>query len=214
MKKISLSVAACVIFLTLMSDAFGQTASNPDVDQVVQLNNQVLAFNKRGQYSQSVELGIKVLKLSEDTLGSDNPNTARILNNLGVAYDGLGDFANAEPLLQRGLVIREKSLGSEDPITAESVNDLAAHYQKMGAFANADKVVRKCGEASKIRNANLPIEPQNGLSRRLSLAFRDTVTPPKIGLSYGNTKSTRPRRARSINRHFQTGVFTTSSNRR
>ena len=56
MKRVSLSVAACVIVLTLTSNAFGQTASNPDVDKVVQLNNQVLAFNRRGQYSQAVEL--------------------------------------------------------------------------------------------------------------------------------------------------------------
>jgi len=64
-----------------------EVTSGQEVQQVRALNAQVLQLYQRGQYAQALTLALKALKLSEDTLGSENADTAECLNNVGGMYD-------------------------------------------------------------------------------------------------------------------------------
>lgn len=105
------------------------------------LNNQVLRLHQQGQYAQALALAVKALKLSEDTLGPENAETADCLNNLGGMYQSLGDYTNAETMFERGLVIREKVLGPEHQFTARNLMNLGSCYMQMGKYAKAEPLL-------------------------------------------------------------------------
>jgi tetratricopeptide (TPR) repeat protein len=79
-----ISIVSCAFFCVWTVDAVGQ-----GVREVEALNQQVLRLHKQGQYAQALELATKALKLSEDTLGPENAETADCLNNLGGMYQSL-----------------------------------------------------------------------------------------------------------------------------
>jgi tetratricopeptide (TPR) repeat protein len=130
------SIVSCAILLAWMSDASGQ-----DVNEVEALNNQVLQLHQQGQYAQALALAIKALKLSEDTLGPEHPETATCLNDLGGMYQSLGDYTNAETMFERGLEIREKVLGPEHQFTARNLMNLGSLYVQMGKYTNAEPLL-------------------------------------------------------------------------
>src|SRR5437764_13126012 len=110
MKRDLSSISVWVVLLTLESNIFGQTASNPDVDKVTRMDNQIGALYHQGQSTQALALAIQTLKLSEDTLGPEHPMTTTCLNDLGWMYQNLGQYTNAEPVFKRCLEIRERIL--------------------------------------------------------------------------------------------------------
>src|SRR5437016_5987624 len=57
----------CVIFLMSFSRLYAQ-----NIQEVQSMNNHVLALLNRGEYTQAMPLGLKVLKLSEDSLGPES----------------------------------------------------------------------------------------------------------------------------------------------
>jgi tetratricopeptide (TPR) repeat protein len=131
-----ISIFSCAILLLLASDASGQ-----DVQEVEVLNQQVLQLHQRGQYAQALALAVKALKLSEDTLGPGNAETADCLNNLGGMYQSLSDYTNAETMFERGLIIREKVLGPEHQFTARNLVNLGSVYMQMGKYAKAEPLL-------------------------------------------------------------------------
>src|SRR2546422_11191369 len=109
--RIHLRLNALPAIVLLFSSLHAQ-----NIEEVESMNNQVLALLHQGQYTQSMTLGLKALKLSEDSLGPEHPTTADSLNNLGGLYETMGDYAEAEPLFQRALKIRrseERRVGKE-----------------------------------------------------------------------------------------------------
>jgi CHAT domain-containing protein len=130
--------ALCAILFFSVSSLHAQ-----NVHEVESMNNQVLALLNQGQYTQSMALALKALKLSEDSLGSEHPTTADSLNNLGGLYETLGDYAKAEPLFLRALKIREKALGPEHQFTARNLGNLGVLYLKMGQNAKAEPLLQR-----------------------------------------------------------------------
>ena len=135
------TIAAGATLLFWGPNVLGQTASNPEVDKVEAMNGQILALYRQGQYTQALDLAVKALKLSEDTLGPEHPETATCLNDLGGMYENLGDYTNAEAMFKRGLEIREKVLGPEHPFTARSLQNLGSIYTQMGQYTNAEPLL-------------------------------------------------------------------------
>jgi tetratricopeptide (TPR) repeat protein/CHAT domain-containing protein len=123
--------------------AWGPLVSAESVEEVESLNNRVSALYDQGKYAEAVALGIKVLKIAEESLGPEHPTTATSLNNLAVMYKAAGDYAKAVPLSERGLKIREKVLGPEHPFTARSMNNLANLYGEMGQYTNAEPLFQR-----------------------------------------------------------------------
>jgi tetratricopeptide (TPR) repeat protein len=131
-----ISIVFCGVLLAWASDVSGQ-----DVNEVEALNNQVLQLHQQGQYKEALALAVKALKLSEDTLGPEDPETATCLNDLGGMYQSLGDYTNAETMFERGLAIREKVLGPEHQYTARNLMNLGSVYMQMGKYTNAEPLL-------------------------------------------------------------------------
>jgi tetratricopeptide (TPR) repeat protein len=76
-------------------------------------------------YDQAQPLYERALKIREDVLGAEHPDTAASINMLGVLLHERGDFDRAEALYKRALEIREKLLGSHHRDTATTLNNCA-----------------------------------------------------------------------------------------
>ncbi len=132
-----------VLSLLILAQLSLSSLQAQSVDEVETMNNQVLTLLRQRQYAQSMELGLKALKLSEDSLGPEHATTATSLNNLAAVYEATGDYAGAEPLFLRALKIREKALGPEDPLTARNLGNLGGLYLKMGKYPNAEEFFQR-----------------------------------------------------------------------
>ena len=108
------------------------------------LRNQIGDYlRSRAQFSAASEHLHIGLRLREQALGSDHPDTAGSLNNLASLYEAQGHYAKAEPFFRRSLEIREKTLGPDHPDTARSLNNLAGLYWKQGHYAKAEPLFRR-----------------------------------------------------------------------
>ncbi len=67
----------------------------------------------------------RVLKISEDLLGPEHPDTVTALNKLVDLYATQGNFSAALPLAERVLAIREKVLGPKHSDTISAFDTLA-----------------------------------------------------------------------------------------
>jgi tetratricopeptide (TPR) repeat protein len=79
----------------------------------------------------------RALRIREQVLGAEHPDTATSLNNLGSLLQDLGDLAGAHPYYERALRINEQVLGGEHPDTALSLNNLGSLLQDQGDLAGA-----------------------------------------------------------------------------
>lgn len=108
-----------------------------------ELNTQVIEFFQAGRYEEAIVLAERVLKLKEQVLGPDHPNTAASLNILAALHQAMGRYEEAETFYQRTLVIVEKQLGSDHPNTITSLNNLAVLYEAMGRYREAESLFQQ-----------------------------------------------------------------------
>ena len=97
----------------------------------------------RGLYREAGPLLKRALKIFEEQLGGEHPDTALSLNNLAALYDAQGKYGEAEPLYKRALKIREEQLGGEHPDTAQSLNNLAVLYKAQGKYGEAEPLYKR-----------------------------------------------------------------------
>src|SRR5205807_1216345 len=83
------------------------------------------------------------LKIHEQQLGPEHPDTANSLNNLAGLYNNQGKYEQAEPLLVRALEIREQQLGADHPDTAGSLYCLAYLYQHQKKYEQAEPLYKR-----------------------------------------------------------------------
>ena len=96
-----------------------------------------MLYEDLGAYDQALPLQQRALKIYEQTVGPEHPDTAGSLNNLAGLYKAMGAYDQALPRYRRALKIREKVLGPDHIDTAASLNNLAGVYQAMGAYERA-----------------------------------------------------------------------------
>jgi CHAT domain-containing protein/tetratricopeptide (TPR) repeat protein len=77
-------------------------------------------------------LAQRALRIREQVLGPEHPDTAASLRLLGYLYTEMGNHHQALRLLQRSLQIEEKVLGAEDVATAYTLAHLGRLYGQMG----------------------------------------------------------------------------------
>ncbi len=93
---------------------------------------------ERAQYEQAEPLLQQALRIYEEVLGPEHPDTARTLNSLAILYQNQGKYEQAEPFYQRALWTRERMLGNEHLDTADTLNGLAILYQNQGKYEQAE----------------------------------------------------------------------------
>lgn len=107
------------------------------------LNEAVRYLYERAQYTQVESLFKRALKICEQKLGLEHPDTAAILNDLTMLYHDQGKYEQAETLYQRALAIWEQQLGSEHPDTAQSLHNLAGLYRAQGQYEQAEPLYQR-----------------------------------------------------------------------
>src|ERR1039457_1476176 len=65
--------------------------------------------------TQAGPLLLRALKIREEALGPDNPETGTALNNLGSFYASTGDYTKGKDLLERSLQQTQRVLGTNHP---------------------------------------------------------------------------------------------------
>ncbi len=100
-------------------------------------------LENRGRYWEGEPLLHSVLRICEETLGPDDPQTAQGLSHLARIYWRQGQYEKAEVLMQRALTIRERVLGPEHLETADSLNSLAQIYLDKGQYEQAEPLAQR-----------------------------------------------------------------------
>ena len=90
-----------------------------------------------GEYEKALPLFKNFLKIREEVLGKNHPNTAASYNNLAVLYESMGEYEKALPLSKNSLKISEEVLGKNHSNTAASYNNLAGFYRSMEEYEKA-----------------------------------------------------------------------------
>jgi tetratricopeptide (TPR) repeat protein len=82
------------------------------------------------------------LKLAEEALGPDHPDTLMVRNNLADDYRERGRLAEAIALFEAVLPARERVLGPDHPDTLTTRDQLADAYEAAGAYAKLEPLTR------------------------------------------------------------------------
>eukprot|EP00930_Biecheleria_cincta_P047174 TRINITY_DN3264_c0_g2_i2.p1 TRINITY_DN3264_c0_g2~~TRINITY_DN3264_c0_g2_i2.p1 ORF type:complete len:1048 (+),score=194.42 TRINITY_DN3264_c0_g2_i2:117-3260(+) len=125
----------------------------------------------------------QTLKVSEDKLGTEHPETLRIADNLAIAFRDFCYFQEAEALLRQTLKVREAKLGPEDRETLTNAESLAMILQGRGEFSEAKDLL---GHALKVREREFGLEHPETLTTAERLAMVLTDWADIIGASLLN----------------------------
>ncbi len=110
------------------------------------LNRIATYFWARAEYEAAKPLHERALKVREQTLGRDHPDTAISLNNLAVLLQDSGDLEGAQTLCERALNIRQRVLGANHPDTATSLNNLGRLRQAQAQMDQAKNLFERALE--------------------------------------------------------------------
>ena len=105
-------------------------------------------LNKYAYYEDSIEVNLRLIRLSEETNGQ-NGLTADSYNNIGVVYNNLGDYDKALEYHNKALEIRKAVLGENHADTAASYNNIGSVYDDFGEYDKALEYYNKSLEITK-----------------------------------------------------------------
>ncbi len=106
-------------------------------------NNLAGLYRSQGDYQKAEEFYLKALKIREEVLGTNHPDTATTYNNLALLYRSQGDYQKAEEFYLKALKITEEILGTNHPDTATTYNNLAGLYYLQGDYQKAEEFYLK-----------------------------------------------------------------------
>lgn len=134
-----------------------------------------IAMNE-GRFDDAEPLYIEALRLTEQQVGKDHPDTATILQTLGDAYLHVSRFAEAIPYYQQLLVVGETLLGDSHPNVANVLYKLSKCYDEVGDRHSA---ISHAGRALDVaRRCFPPDHPNLGLLRELYQALMKPASQP------------------------------------
>ena len=96
-------------------------------------------YQQAGEFSAAIAAGTKLLKIREERLGNEHPQTVAALTDLGSVFGAIGDYARAKPLLTQALDYWRKYKPSQPLQVARVLNDLGVVERATGSYADAEK---------------------------------------------------------------------------
>jgi tetratricopeptide (TPR) repeat protein len=100
-------------------------------------------YLERGKAAQAQGYLERSRTLSEQLLGTENEDTARVYRALGKCYIALGRSADAESLLKHACTVSEKAAGATDLTVGYSLELLGDLYAAQGKTAEAESCFEK-----------------------------------------------------------------------
>ncbi|MCH7517539.1 MAG: tetratricopeptide repeat protein [Candidatus Dadabacteria bacterium] len=132
------------------------------------------AYFHLGEYSYSIEILDRVLKIAEKNLETENLLFARILSDQSVSYQYLSYFKKSKELAIKALEIKKKLLGKDDPSIAITLNALGIisefgeknYIEALSYYQEALAIEKKAYGTNRIAAA-LYLENIGGVYKRL-----------------------------------------------
>ncbi|KAF8530242.1 hypothetical protein BU17DRAFT_78873 [Hysterangium stoloniferum] len=120
-----------------------------------------------GRWTDAEQLEVQVLKVREQLLGTEHPDTLTARANLAGTYHHLGRWTDAEQLEVQVLKAREQLLGTEHPDTLNARANLAGTYHHLDRWTDAEQLEV---QVLKAREQLLGTEHPDTVSAKASLA--------------------------------------------
>ncbi len=98
-------------------------------------------YTTQGQHTRAESLYQRLLKLQENSLGTENPRLSPTLNQLAQTQAALNQSTQAQSLYRRILVLQEKDLDFQG--LASTLNKLADLHRAREDYARADSLARR-----------------------------------------------------------------------
>lgn len=124
-------------------------------------------FYWQGQFTEAVELQLRVLAIREEGGQKEDPATLRIMSRLGANYRQLGQFERGEELLLRTLDLQKKVIGERHPDTLTTMSYIATVYQYQRRLIEAEQLE---SEILKLRKVVLHERHQDTIRSMANLA--------------------------------------------
>lgn len=102
-----------------------------------ELNQEMAALFKKGQYDDAIKIAEEALEVAEKTFGKKHPYTSVSLNNLAMLHTARGDYAKAESIYEQSLKIAEDILGKNHPQLISILENMAKCCDEMGEYDKA-----------------------------------------------------------------------------
>ena len=96
----------------------------------------------RGEFKSAMKMGRESVRIRQQFLKIEHPDTLHSMNNLAVVLNTQGKYDEAEKLHRQTLQLREKVLDKEHPNTLDSMNNLALVLNTQGKYDGAEKLHR------------------------------------------------------------------------
>jgi tetratricopeptide (TPR) repeat protein len=113
------------------------------------LTNITWYMGMKGKFGVARESAANAVRVREQGLGKDNPDTLKSLNVLALALRDQGKYDEAEKIHRRVLGEREKELGVQHLDTLTSMNHLAVVLHNQGKYSEAEKLAQRALEGRK-----------------------------------------------------------------
>ena len=101
------------------------------------LNGLANLYREQGKYEQAEPLYQRALRIREQQLGLEHPETAEIIHDLARSWEVQGNSEEASIWYARALAVREQALGTHHPKTTETRTHLIALLHALGQHEQA-----------------------------------------------------------------------------
>ena len=103
-------------------------------------------FENIGNPAKGLEYMEKALKIRQQVLGENHPDTAASYNNLGYSYENLGNHEKGLEYMTKALKIRQQVLGEEHLDTVVSYFNVGSCYERINEHEKAKSYLEKARE--------------------------------------------------------------------
>ncbi|KAL2197093.1 hypothetical protein P885DRAFT_68976 [Corynascus similis CBS 632.67] len=137
-------------------DSEGTGSRDEEAGKATLLHSVAKFFSYRGQWKDAERLQLEAVKIREEVLGAEHPDTLTSMANLASTYWNQGRWEEAEKLDIQGrweeaekldiqvMETRKTKLGPDHPNTLTSMYNLAHVWKDMGHHKDAVSMIRTC----------------------------------------------------------------------
>src|SRR5262249_25205907 len=116
---------------------------NPIAAEAIALRAKWQELYRAGKYGPAIATLQRLIAVSEQVLGPNDPSIAGALSNMGALCREQGRYVEAEPLLKRSVAILEKARGPNHVDVATALGNLAGLDVLRGRYADAEAVGKR-----------------------------------------------------------------------
>ncbi|CAG8078910.1 unnamed protein product [Penicillium salamii] len=109
-------------------------------------------YQEEGRWTDASNLQSQAMEDRKTKLGTEHPDTLKIMASLGMTLQGQGRYDEAEELQAQVMEIRKTKLGAEDPDTLEIMASLAMTLWEKGRYNEAEELQAQVMEIRKTKS--------------------------------------------------------------